>query len=326
MRKILLDEKLNYYKANMHCHSTYSDGKQTVEELKAAYRKQGYSIIAFTDHEHLIDNSRLSDESFLAITSCELAIKEFDDKSTLVCRDMKTCHLNLYSMDEHNINTPCYNHKYDKYTKGCEDKIIIPDKSCERKYNAECINKMIEEANKQGFLVAYNHPVWSLEDARDYLSYKGLWAIEIFNTECYRSGLFEYNIGAYDEFLRGGNRMGCIAGDDNHNEASCFGGSTMINAEKLDYNSVMNALKNNNYYASYGPEINGLYIEGNKAVITVPCGEYITLGTGTRRAERRKINGGGTYEFEFLKSDKYIRFSVIDEKGRRANTCAYFVA
>ena len=71
--KILLDEKKRFYKANLHCHSVYSDGTRTVEELKADYMAQGYSIIAFTDHEHLIDNSHLTDENFLAITACELA-------------------------------------------------------------------------------------------------------------------------------------------------------------------------------------------------------------------------------------------------------------
>ena len=34
MKKILLDGNKNYYKANLHCHSTKSDGKMTVEEIK----------------------------------------------------------------------------------------------------------------------------------------------------------------------------------------------------------------------------------------------------------------------------------------------------
>ena len=32
--KILLDDKKPFFKANLHCHSVYSDGKLTVEELK----------------------------------------------------------------------------------------------------------------------------------------------------------------------------------------------------------------------------------------------------------------------------------------------------
>ena len=39
------------YKANLHCHSNLSDGRLTPEELVRAYREQGYSILAITDHE-----------------------------------------------------------------------------------------------------------------------------------------------------------------------------------------------------------------------------------------------------------------------------------
>ena len=38
------------YKANLHSHSTLSDGCLTPEEMAAAYREQGYSILAITDH------------------------------------------------------------------------------------------------------------------------------------------------------------------------------------------------------------------------------------------------------------------------------------
>ena len=39
------------YKANLHCHSTLSDGKLTPDELKAAYKENGYSVLAITDHD-----------------------------------------------------------------------------------------------------------------------------------------------------------------------------------------------------------------------------------------------------------------------------------
>ena len=48
--QILLPES-GYYKANLHCHTTISDGEFTPEEIKAAYQKEGYSIVAYTDHD-----------------------------------------------------------------------------------------------------------------------------------------------------------------------------------------------------------------------------------------------------------------------------------
>ena len=46
MRIELLPKDLTYYKANLHSHSTLSDGCVTPEEMKAAYKEKGYSILA----------------------------------------------------------------------------------------------------------------------------------------------------------------------------------------------------------------------------------------------------------------------------------------
>ena len=50
MKRDLLPASGNFYKANLHCHSTVSDGALTPEALKELYTKNGYSVIAFTDH------------------------------------------------------------------------------------------------------------------------------------------------------------------------------------------------------------------------------------------------------------------------------------
>ena len=68
MRKYLLPESGNFYKVNMHSHTNYSDGVQSPEELKEIYKAQGYSAIAYTEHEALFDLTRLDDEEFLALS------------------------------------------------------------------------------------------------------------------------------------------------------------------------------------------------------------------------------------------------------------------
>ena len=57
MRYDLLTPGVNAYKANLHCHTTMSDGRLTPEEIKAHYQAHGYSIVAFTDHEKITVNS-----------------------------------------------------------------------------------------------------------------------------------------------------------------------------------------------------------------------------------------------------------------------------
>ena len=51
MRKYMITETGTFYKANLHCHTTVSDGATTPEETKRLYMEQGYSIIDFTYHE-----------------------------------------------------------------------------------------------------------------------------------------------------------------------------------------------------------------------------------------------------------------------------------
>ena len=66
MKKMLISKEKNFYKANLHCHSTVSDGSKTPAELKEMYMQRGYSIIAYTDHDILISHQDLTDEKFLA--------------------------------------------------------------------------------------------------------------------------------------------------------------------------------------------------------------------------------------------------------------------
>lgn len=330
MKKILLDPAKPFYKANLHCHSTLSDGIMSPERLKDFYGANGYSILAITDHEHLINNSHLNDENFLTITAAEMAIKEFADVSTLVKHDMKVCHLNFYARRPDMIDTPCYNSVYDHYVNDLNRHLIVH--SCgeyERKYSAEAICEMIRIANEKGFLVSYNHPGWSLENATDYLGYKGIWGVEIYNHSVYNKGQWEYYITAYDDFLRSGQRIACTANDDNHGEGSVCGGWTMINADRLEYGAVIEAMEQHRLYASTGPIIHGLYVEGDKAVLRFEKGTYAVMSTKGRRVEKKMANvPGGVSEVSFTilrDKDIYIRFDVVDEHGCRANTCAYFI-
>ena len=72
MKHYLIPENGQFYKANLHTHTTCSDGCKSPAEIKEIYMAQGYSVVAFTDHEVMIDHSDLSDESFLAITAYEV--------------------------------------------------------------------------------------------------------------------------------------------------------------------------------------------------------------------------------------------------------------
>ena len=76
MKIYLIDPNKKWQKANLHCHTCNSDGYFTPEEIKKYYMEQGYSIVAYTDHELIYDNSHLCDDKFIAITASEFSITE----------------------------------------------------------------------------------------------------------------------------------------------------------------------------------------------------------------------------------------------------------
>lgn len=311
MKKYLLPENGNFYKANLHCHSTFSDGAWTPEELKEKYMRHGYSIIAFTDHRTLHSQSHLTDDSFLALDGYEIDVTE---QETNANGYRKTCHFCLIAVNE---NTPHVDF-------GDEDT-----------YTPENISRIMNEAREKGFFVTYNHPNWSLEDFSDYINYDGMHAMEICNYGCIAVGYQDYVPMVYDEMLRYGKRIFCVATDDNHNRYSedslycdSFGGWTVIKAEKLDYKTVTKALTEGSFYASQGPEIKELWYEDKKIHIKTSPVKKIDFVFGSRRAETRIAeNDGWLTEAECLVPEDsiFVRVSAKDEKGLPADTNAYFV-
>ena len=307
MRKYLLPKEGTFYKANLHCHSTHSDGRLTVETLKEVYLKEGYSIVAFSDHNVLINHMDLCDENFLPITSIEIDVSD----PTVPWPKNATYHINFFSKDPY------------------ADKFIDVD----RTYDVNVINDMIKRAYDKGFIAQYNHPRWSMQTPSDFLPLKGLFAFEIYNTGCeveMNNGYGEYE---YETYLMAGNRCGCVATDDNHNAHSfdntyndSFKGFTMVKAKELTYDSVMTALENLEFYASTGPLIHDLYIEGDTVHIkTSPC-SCILLRTDSRITkgvrETEDIITSHSFKLDF--NYDFIRFECVDLYGNKAMTRAYF--
>ncbi len=330
MKKILLDAALGFYKGNMHCHSTLSDGKMTPEELKAFYKARGYHFLAITDHDHINDNSYLNDESFLTITSGEFAIKEFPEQSTLKNQKMKCAHFNFYAKRPDNVDTPWWSSVYDHYTKGerREELKRKYDNGYQRTYSAEGINAFVRMANEAGYFVVYNHPRWSLENYKQYSQYEGLWGVEIYNHACNVGGMYEYDINVHDDFLRDGKQIFLSVGDDNHKEEHCCGAFVMVNAEALAYDKIVDALLAGSFYASTGPKIKEMYFEDGKLFVKTSAAVRIGFSTeGRRHGAVRAAEGESVCEAEFAlrEDDGYVRVSVLDAQGHRADSQAYFL-
>lgn len=335
MKKYLLPKDGSFYKANLHCHSTISDGRLSLEEIKQLYKANGYSVVAFTDHDVFLPHHDLTDEGFLALSGFEA---EFNENSQYPGnRNLKTCHLCFIAKSPDMKIQPCWNKRY-AYVGNAGNYMPEIDESepeFVREYTPECINKMIGKAREEGFFVTYNHPAWSLENYEQYTKYEGLCAMEIFNYSCDRLGYPSYATNVYDDMLRTGKRIFAICADDTHDRnpigdprCDACGGYVMIKADELKYEKITDALFNGNFYASTGPEIYDLYIEDNKIHITCSDASKIILNTGHRASKALFAKPGEVVNeavFEFNEDDVYLRITVVDKNGNFADTNAYFL-
>ncbi len=335
MRKYLLPDKGNFYKANLHVHTTVSDGEMTPLEIKKIYMEKGYSIVAFTDHEIMVPHPELTDENFLAITSTEISI---NDRTDCDFNFARTYHLNIYSPEESKSAFNTFDKSKMWLNRSYE--FITPEQEMmgmDRRYTVDCINEVIKRANDEGCLVSYNHPVWSMQNYADYSDLRGLWGIELYNTGCARNGYIDSPM-PFEDLLKAGERVFPLATDDAHKLRDCFGGFVMVKCEDLSYNKVFSALKAGDFYASCGPEFEEISIDDGIVRVKSSPVYYVNLSTDTRllfskNAEGRNLLTDTELDIKWyfdlaergINEHRYIRITLIDEQGRAAYSRAYFI-
>lgn len=334
MKRYLLPDRVNAYKANLHIHSNISDGEMSPEEIKRAYLERGYSVVAFTDHEVMVPHPELTDSGFLALTATEISINQRYDCDF---NFTKTYHLNIYSPQE---NKSSFN-TFDRSKIWLDRSLQFitaeqEEQGLYRVYTVDCVNEVIDKANREGCLVSYNHPVWSLQDYSDYIDLKGLWGVEVYNNVCAKAG-FSDSATPMDDLLRKGQDVFPLATDDAHRIGDCFGGFVMIMAEKLSYDKIFSALKNGDFYASAGPEIYEISIEDGVVRIASSPVSFISVSTDCRCMYSKASEDGELTDASIdindyldrvkngMDDSRYIRVTLTDKFGRSAFSRAYFI-
>ncbi len=305
MRKYLFSPENKFYKANLHCHTTVSDGRFTPAEIKKIYMEQGYSVIAYSDHDKVVPHPELMDENFIPLTAGEYSLYDRSDK-VFPWYTIHTYHLNFISKDINQSAFPEHN----KYM-----------------YGVEHANKLIAAAGEMGYMCQYNHPRWSAQTAEDFIGLN-IFSFEVYNTGaeahlCCGDGEYEYEL-----FCRAGGRSGVSANDDNHNDDHHFGGFTMISAPSLTYDNIISALEQGDFYASRGPVIKEAYVENG--VLHIECSPVCRIALQTEtRAGRRVYSEDNTDSITSVDipldfKHQYIRLVLVDSFGKRAWTRAYY--
>ncbi len=328
---------VTYYKANLHTHSTVSDGKMTPEELRDAYKAKGYSILAITDHSVMVEHQALNQPDFLLLTGMEIDMDIPADPLGIGGRAER--HFCLIGKDPKKLWIPFSDPR--PIPASVPYEALDENAGLSRLGSAENTNLVIAECNRQGFLVTYNHPVWSGDSYPEYSTMRGLWGMEYRNGGCIALGFDENNSRVYDDLLSAGNGLMPVCADDTHAVCDKRTGYpvlgtnwSMIGAEKLDYDSVISAMERGDVYASCGPTIHSLILDGDELRITCSPAVKVQLVSNARTCQMAHGNGGTLTEasFQITKWQEkyrdnpkvYLRFIVTAPDGTYAVTRAYW--
>ena len=328
--KHLLPAVPKFYKASLHTHSTVSDGKMTPQEAKEHYQAAGFSILALTDHHIVSAHPELNGPDFLALTSIELGL-DSEDYAPPASFFGQTYHFNLIAKDPDNLWQPYPPKKIEEKNRLHAEKAHWDQR--ERICSVECANEILARANEEGFLAVYNHPTWSKQSYPDYAPLKGLWALEIRNTHNVLNGYDDNNHRVYQDLLEQGNRLAVVACDDTHRPHTVGGSWTMIGAKELTYSAVIEAMEKGDLYATCGPVLHSLTIDGDILTVTCDPAAEITVQTQARFAKREAGDGITKAEIDLSvwkqksagNPNAFFRVTVTAADGTYAATRAYFL-
>lgn len=303
MKKMGLHTEGNWYKGNLHTHSTNSDGRKTPEEIVQIYKDHGYQFLAFTEHELYTHNRALSDKDFLILPGVELSCCNPDP-------------WRIYHMlgigrraagDEPSTEN------------GFSDGQRFPVRKWEDLGSAQAVLDEIRQADN---LAVFNHPIWSRLELTDFIDLNGYFAMEIYNHGCAVESHTGLCIDYWDSLLRRGRKIWGVADDDAHFALEDYcGGWVMVNAPALTIEAVTGALLEGNFYSSSGPEI--YRFEAEAGVVNVDCSDareihfvtYESFGSSLFARSCESLHHG---EFRLSGEELYVRAEIIDHRGRTA--------
>ena len=274
-----------WLKANLHSHTTVSDGDAAPGARIQQYRDAGYDVLAISDHHVVVPIDDLARPGMVLLQAAE-------------------------------VHPPCPNGPaYHLVALG-----VPADFACTRGMTAQ---NVVDRARACGGEVVLAHPYWCGRTVDQILDIDGLVAIEVFNTTCGRIGKADSSL-IWDYLLAAGRMLPAVAVDDVHGNHDLFGGWTMIRAREASAEAVMEAIRQGAFYATCGPEIESFgYDNGAYCLRCSPAVEICFVGCGPQ-GRRMRASPGGPLLREALWTAApdlpYVRAVVTDSDGRRAWT------
>jgi hypothetical protein len=279
-----------WWKGNLHVHSTRSDGGKTPAELAMLYAGAGYDFLVLTDHWVAGAPDDLPNPCPLTV----LDGVELDGNDTTGAPFHVVCI-------------------------GCRNGI-------DRKIGIEAA---MAEARRQGAMLVLAHPLWTGNSTEDALRH-GFDGVEVFNNVAdwlngKSSGAFHW-----DRMLDRSPSVVGPAVDDAHINAQhppWNGGWVFVDAPKPAPGMLLAALKAGRFVSSRGPVIHSLMAQGPEVSVTCSPVRFIRLVGPAELGQRRAALEGPLLTgaaFTVPEEWAHVRLEIEDECGRRAWTNALF--
>jgi len=275
-----------WYKANLHTHTTASDGVVSPAERVRQYRRAGYHVLALTDHRKTNDCRQLDGRGMLLISGIE-------------------CHPLCPSagVPLHLVGL----HVPHGFAPSCPDDA----------------NRTIADIRSAGGEVILAHPAWCCQGYDDFRDLRHLAAVEVYNATCARHGRAssesEWDIALHHEMS-----LPCIGVDDCHcaDGEDVFESWTWLRMPSLGVRQVLRALRTGACYASCGPRIHDFRLADGQVRLRCSPAQEVTFIGGPGQGARRRAEPGQTLRgFRIARPGwKHVRARVTDSRGRCAWT------
>ncbi|MEO1470667.1 MAG: CehA/McbA family metallohydrolase [Pseudomonadota bacterium] len=300
MQHIAFSTPGRFWRGNLHTHSNRSDGKLPAEAVCRAYEEAGYDFICLSDHligryDYPITDTRpYRSNRFTTVLGAEV------HAGTLGNGEL--WHLLAVGLPE-DFERP--------HQPGFD-----PDEASESgpALAARCAGA--------GAFVALAHPEWYGLTPEDARAVEAAHAVEIYNHGCQTGAARGSGIATWDILLNEGRRLsGCATDDAHFHDPDHFGGWVMVRAEANEPEALVTALRAGAYYASTGPELRDVRIEGGE--ITVECSpveRVVAMGARSRAKARfgRAMTRASLPLSDALAAGGWLRIAVDDAAGNRA--------
>lgn len=288
----------NWYKGNIHLHTTNSDGSASPAEQAAEYRNAGYDFIFITDHFKRTDVAKLSDDKIIVIAGEEV---NPSGATRLGC-------------------------DYEFLALGIKEPITLPN----IKNPGIAPQSIIDRIKQAGGVAVLAHPNFSHMMPDDILPLEGLMGIEIYNP-VFGLGGRTYALVHWDQLLESGNKLFGFAGDDSHIKGPvAYAGYIMVKAAARTKEAIMESIRNGYFYSSNGPVISDVSVtEGEVSIVTSDVKVISFIGDVSFPVGSFPDREGGhintaVYRFILKDTEKYLRIECTDACGRSAWTNPIF--